>query len=92
MCQRTLEEEVLIRTNKTSTCWIWTGGTCGDNYGVFRRKRAHRLAYELWKEPIPKNMLVRHLCHTKLCINPDHLDIGTHQDNANDRLYNIINN
>ena len=31
-------------------------------------------------------MVVRHTCDNKLCINPDHLVLGTHNDNVQDRV------
>lgn len=37
------------------------------------------------KKRIPLGFVVRHTCDTPTCINPDHLIIGTHQDNMNDR-------
>lgn len=71
-----------------SDCQIWTGpiGTAG--YGVISRsgiiQRAHRVAYELYVGPIPKGLVVRHLCNVKACVNPDHLAVGTQAENVND--------
>lgn len=46
----------------------------------------HRYVYEQHYGPIPPNMVVRHMCHNSRCINPEHLTIGTKQDNANDMV------
>lgn len=41
---------------------------------------AHRVAYELWKGPIPTGMYVLHKCRNK-CVNPEHLEVGTAKKN-----------
>lgn len=76
-----------------SGCWEWNGPRNQDGYGIyptmvgdkrFGERRAHRLAYLAWKGPITQSQLVRHHCDNPPCINPDHLDLGTHSDNMND--------
>lgn len=69
-------------------CLLWTAGKCGDGYGSFRTTRnskAHRVAWELANgQPVPDGMCVRHKCDTPLCVNPEHLEIGTIQENNMD--------
>ena len=80
-----------------SGCWLWTAAvsgqsSSGNQYGYIQvgtkkqpqLKRAHRLSYELFVGDIPDGMLVRHKCDNPLCVNPDHLELGTHQDNMSD--------
>jgi hypothetical protein len=68
-------------------CWIWTGARKGRDaeYGKFRDWSAHRYAYEMHRGPIPDGLMVRHMCGNKRCVNPDHLELGTAQDNFKDR-------
>ena len=73
-------------------CWLWIGPKLkpspGD-YGMFyiERKKilAHRASWEIAHgEPPPSHLCVCHTCDTPSCVNPDHLWIGTHGDNARD--------
>jgi uncharacterized protein (DUF2249 family) len=72
-----------------SGCWLWTGWTHRQGYGCLRvdgkTKLAHRVAYEAAYGPFPATIDVCHKCDVTGCINPDHLFLGTHQDNMVDR-------
>lgn len=68
-----------------SGCWLWWGDTSGkEPYGQYGDKKAHRLSWELHRGSIPDKMDVCHHCDTPLCVNPDHLFVGTRQDNMQD--------
>jgi hypothetical protein len=70
-------------------CWDWKGCKL-KGYGIVqvdgRSQRAHRVSYEIHKGPIPHGMNVLHQCDNPDCSNPDHLFLGTHQDNVADRV------
>jgi hypothetical protein len=76
---------LMDRTQKTPTCWYWTGTINGDGYGTFtvygyragaRRTTvgAHRLVYEELAGPIPGDRQIDHLCRVRHCVNPAHLE------------------
>ncbi len=72
-----------------TSCIIWTGArTAPDGYGqlTIRGKSwtAHRRAYFNKYGPIPDGLLVCHRCNNKLCVNVDHLYLGTNQQNIQD--------
>lgn len=73
-------------------CWEWLAGRNSAGYGKFRvggasgrMTYAHRVAWELTHGKIPDGLIVRHKCRGK-CVNPNHLELGTHADNSADSL------
>jgi hypothetical protein len=81
-----------VNTNGSNGCWEWLGASI-HGYGQLnvngKKTLAHRYSWFLKNGSIPKGLLIRHKCRGK-CVNPDHLELGTHQDNANDRIRDRI--
>lgn len=67
-------------------CWLWAGTISTHGYGItyvnYKRYFAHRFSYEVFKGKIPDGLVIDHLCNTRLCVNPDHLNPTTSRENT----------
>lgn len=85
---KTLEERFWGMVTPTGFCWEWRG-SLRDGYGKInvagsrggRIATAHRVAYEMLIGPIPEGMQIDHLCRNRACVNPDHLEPVSAQEN-----------
>lgn len=90
LVRMTPEERFWSLVVKGPDCWGWNGHT-SKGYGIltvgrYRQGKAHRFSYELHNGPIPDGMFVCHRCDDPLCTKPDHLFLGTTQDNTADMV------
>ena len=88
-------ERVLAKVVRVpfSGCWIFTGAANAFGYGIvgtgsrgMPNDRAHRITYKHFRGDIPAGMFVCHECDVPSCCNPEHLFLGTNQDNVNDMV------
>lgn len=74
------------KIEKKDNCWIWTATKTSHGYGQFglnyKIVLAHRVCYEMFKGIIPDDMELDHICRNTSCVNPDHLEAVSHQENC----------
>lgn len=88
---RPLADRLWAKVNKTLTCWFWIGSKSKSGYGIIKSDggkkslSVHRVVWELFFGPIPDGLHVLHKCDVRLCVNLEHLFLGTPLDNMRDR-------
>lgn len=89
--RKTAEDSILEHClpEPNSGCWLWTGRLNKWGYGISDWRRhhvqhvqlAHMLSYLAFRGEVPSWMELDHKCRTRSCVNPDHLEPVTHEEN-----------
>jgi hypothetical protein len=81
----TLSDRFWSKVNKTDTCWLWTGCRGSAGYGQLyvagHVLYAHRIAWDMVNDPLPRGLQLDHLCRVRACVNPAHLEPVTRREN-----------
>lgn len=87
----TIEQRFWMKVKKgdIDACWEWIGAKDTRGYGrmIVKGKNdgSNRIAWQIFYGEIPPHMEICHKCDNTSCVNPNHLFLGTHQDNENDK-------
>lgn len=88
-----VEERIMnfINIKEENECWEFVGSKNKDGYGRIgisngKTESAHRVMFKINKGDIPKDMVVMHICDNTSCCNPNHLILGTQNDNIQDMI------
>lgn len=80
-------KEMVRRGDNTESCWLWKGiRKSSRQYPEFKINgriiKVHRWAYGHFVKPIPEGLVVDHLCNSRMCCNPWHLEPKTTRENT----------
>lgn len=74
------------RVDELTGCWEWLRAKDAKGYGLtsikHKTKRAHRVYYEMFSGPIAPGAHIDHLCKNRSCVNPEHLEMVSPEENV----------
>ena len=78
----------MVNVDNTTGCWNWQGKLNHNGYARIANGNGsylmHRIAYEVFVGPIAKGFAACHKCDNPSCVNPEHIFLGTQEDNMKD--------
>lgn len=85
-----LKTRLMAKVTKAENgCWIFLGAPRGG-YGAIKLDGkvigAHVASFMVHKGPVSSDRIVMHSCDHAMCVNPDHLSLGTKKQNAQDAI------
>ena len=78
-----------IIKDPVTQCWNWTRSVNNVGYGMVRIDDRMMLAHRvqaIWQGWNIQDLIVMHTCDNTVCVNPDHLRVGTIRDNMQDMI------
>lgn len=82
-----IEQVIKYTVTLPTDCWSWVGPKRAGGYGRIKLDGkkdvlAHRWVYELLRGPIPRGLVIDHLCRNRTCVNPQHMEPVTARENT----------
>lgn len=88
-------DEEFYKIDEITGCWNYSGYKDRLGYGIhcYHGKYifAYRYFYEKYKGKIPDNLVLDHLCRNTSCVNPEHLEAVTNEENCRRGINSKIN-
>lgn len=96
LCEKNARIFKRIIVDPDTDCLVWDNISRADGYATvsidYKSLYVHRVMYELFIGPIPKGLVIDHLCRNRSCVNPSHLEAVTYSINTRRGVSKIADN